>query len=537
MQGFFRNPFGSLARDAGWLGLARPALARCSSATGAPLRGATLGIALLASSLALLTLPACNECDSSIDPVKCTDLCTQSPPHEDCAKCQGDSPARGCPQCLVDEPPASCTEDGGGSGGEGGTVSGNGGTGGNAGTVSGSGGSGGNAGVVTGGEGGTSSGSGGTAGSDVDAGPPPSCDEDTDCTEAARPLCSEGECAPCETNAVCLMHHEPLVRCSNVGACVECRNDDDCGDNATPNCVAGRCEECEIHGDCNSNPAKPQCNSARDCVACTETGNACAEHGTLMCDARADDATETEGQCVECLEHGDCPDEAPQCNAAGACVKCDGTLGDDPCTGRMDGDISIAKCSLRDDVSTFGECVECTGDTLTDPPSDVCGVNPSAYSCNQQIGRCTGRLVGSRARCRSCAADSECNMGGKCVEHIIDPTVLGTFCFYPIADDDECAGPGNLDANPFSVDLVGDSVDLYNSKYCLPPTTCDAYLDAVNVTLCGPTVACGTAGIPDGICTDVGAVSDQCTYACDSPYECPERLPVCDAIGGFCRLE
>ena len=98
-------------------------------------------------------------------------------------------------------------------------------------------------------------------------------------------------------------------------------------------------------------------------------------------------------------------------------------------------------------------------------------------------------------------------------------------------------GPLNPGENPFSVSLTGESIDLYDSKYCLPPTTCDAYLDAVNVTLCGPGVSCGAAGITDGICTDVGATNDQCTYSCDTSYECPDRLPVCDSIGGFCRLE
>jgi hypothetical protein len=126
-------------------------------------------------------------------------------------------------------------------------------------------------------------------------------------------------------------------------------------------------------------------------------------------------------------------------------------------------------------------------------------------------------------------------MGGKCVEHVINSTALGAFCFYPTTGD--CAGPSNLDANPFSVSLVGDSIDLHDSKYCLPPTTCDAYLDAVNVTLCGATVPCGVPGVTDGICADVGAANDQCTYSCDDAYECPDRLPVCDAIGGLCRLE
>lgn len=122
--------------------------------------------------------------------------------------------------------------------------------------------------------------------------------------------------------------------------------------------------------------------------------------------------------------------------------------------------------------------------------------------------------------------------GGKCVLQAIGGTDIGTYCFYPATS---CASASNPSNNPFSRSVSGSSVDGFDGTYCLPPTTCSAYFDAINVTPCTNNNQCGIVDRPDGICAESGDAADQCTYTCVTDYDCPDRLAVCDAIGSFCR--
>jgi hypothetical protein len=473
-----------------------------------------LGLVALAASFALAVLPACNECDSSLDPVKCSDLCTQDPPHADCAQCRGDTFAGNCPQCQGSERDPHCPS----LGDDGGESDGSAGVGDAGGMTSGTGGHGGTAGV-SGGAGGMTGGLGG-AGGDDDAGVLPAlCDADEECGRE-RPVCNdEHSCAGCEDDAICETRFPTQPYCDDgtqgsEGACVECADDSDCGETATPECVLGFCKECQDHGDCTG-LEHPQCTSDGVCIACTEGGDACAEHGMLaICDTRAANTTLTEGQCVQCLSHTDCENPTPQCNDAGRCVPC--TDNDDACVGRDDGNgISLLKCNTHLDRTTTGQCVECIGDSLTSPSSNVCGDK----SCLLDEGRCSETDVDSVAPCGACATDTECNNTDlKCVVHSLpNDSNVGSYCFYDKATQNNACSSG---LKPYTTEKPGPSVDGYVATYCVPSTSCEAYRDALISKTCTQDQDCGL-GTPstDGVnCT---GATPHCTYTCNLDNQCP----------------
>lgn len=533
MQGFFRNPNNSLARDAERVGLSHHAA----------VTGAALGGVALAALLALLALPACNQCDSSLDPVKCTDLCTQNPPHRDCAQCTGDTKDSLCPQCQGDSKAPGCENGEGGAG----AMSGNGGAGGTGG-MSGSGGSGGTAGVVSG-SGGVTGGIGG-AGVGGDAGPlPTDCTESDDC-EYPVPFCDgDGKCAPCSTDAVCIETEELRHICDTAGAmglvggCVQCRSDGDCNaESSRPRCVAGLCEECETHADCSGDLDRPQCN-AGVCGPCTDDTNACSMHGVRgICDTRAADETETEGQCIQCLTHSSCPNDQPQCGTDGMCGDCDSEHETAACSGRMDGDVAIPFCNTHPDRETTGQCVQCVADSAIDPLVTTCDDGATHYSCNLGLGRCTTTEVQTLQPCQECVADTECadDLGMRCVEYPIEnvsPTK--SYCFYD--KDEQTVGsscPSGL--KPFLVEREVESVDGFAATYCMISTSsCEGFRDALASKDCeDDDAACGLGDIELDGASCVGTVSTRCTYGCTSNDQCPGSQPTCsNTMGGtgVCR--
>jgi hypothetical protein len=529
MQGFFRNPISPLARDA-----ARAGLSHRAAWTGAALAGVAL-----AALLALLTLPACNECDSSIDPVKCTDLCEQDPPHRDCAQCTGDTKDGRCPQCQGPNKAPGCSNADGGTGG----ISGSGGTGG-------SGGSGGDAGTggtggVVGGNGGMTGGSGGVGGED--AGPlPVNCMTNDNC-DFRVPLCdSEGKCAPCATDAVCIeTDKDDRNICDTDGAqglegsCVECRSGADCNpESETPHCFEGKCAECETHADCSGDLTKPQCN-AGVCGECTEDINACAMHGARdICDLREPDATSTRGQCIECLTDSNCPNDRPQCGADGICGLCDQAGGAAACSGRMDGDIATPFCNTHPDRTTTGLCVQCVGDFGTNASDETCDDEGTHFSCNRDLGRCTNTEVHVLQPCQECVADSECDDDTylKCVPYPIDgvsPTK--SYCFLDRTLPPTLAAC-DATRKPFINQQNVTSIDGRESQYCMLATSsCEAYRDALVLKDCMASDAQCGLGDPDvdGI-NCIGTMPSRCTYRCTSSDQCPPTQPTC-STGGYCR--
>lgn len=531
MQGFFRDPFRSLVRDTGSKRLSHRAA----------VSGAALSVAVLAASLALLSLPACNECDSSIDPVKCTDLCTQDPPNEHCAQCTGDVKDGNCPQCQGENKAVGCTNrnDGGdagtlsgGTGGVGGVVGGQGGTSG--------GGSGGVGGVVGGG-----GGMGGSGGSE-DAGPPPDCRDNTDCNEAF-PICDgTGTCSGCSNDDICVERYSSQPHCdvnnvqARMGECLACISDAHCNpESATPRCFHGDCKECRDHSDCKD-VDKPQCSDDGVCEPCTADVSACSEHGALdTCDLRASTDSSTSGQCVECLEHDDCPYDAPQCSASGHCVACDDAVGDAACADRTLEGVAITKCNLHADRATTGQCVQCTGDSGTTPSSTVCD-DEMDYSCNLGTGRCTTTLVHDQQPCEPCVADSECDdtLGLRCVPYPIDGVApTKSYCFYDKAEQTALAScPSGL--KPFLIETVADSIDGYDATYCMIATSsCEGFRDALASKNCmGDDAMCGLGDPELDSASCVGTTTTRCTYSCTSSDQCPASQPTCsNTPSGVCR--
>jgi hypothetical protein len=478
--------------------------------------------AIFIVSLVSLFNGSCDPCDSSLDPVKCSDLCEQPRPHADCAKCTSSaSRAVECPQCDLPNPMPGCPNyvapaDGGANDAsidvpmDGDVLSGgNGGVGGNTGGMGGMG--------VTGGMDGDS----GTAGDAGVVGVV--CETAENCSEEQAVCGEDKRCGPCTHSDECALHAGALVcdirpNLDTTGRCVDCLSDGECSSANAPECVLGFCVECETHAECESNET-PQCSGSYACEKC-ENDDACASgHGArTICDDRG--TSVNHGACVECETHRDCGDEAkPQCDATGTCVPC---THDGACTGRTDGDIAIGRCNTRADATTFGRCVQCTGAAET-----ACGSN----ACRQDDGRCTGTVRGSVQPCGTCQADSECDDGMDCIEVSLGGAAAAKFCLWTRVENGGCANTG-IAVRPFSIAAEHTSIDGNTEDYCLPPTTCQAYLDAAQSVACLIDNGCGIGDFVDGRCPTEGSAQYNCSYNCDFDYECPDNLPNCD---GFCQ--
>jgi hypothetical protein len=146
-----------------------------------------------------------------------------------------------------------------------------------------------------------------------DAGVPPQCDEDSDCTtEPNRPQCVDQFCVPCEVSSdcsvsapVCEMPGLPCTGCSGdgdcstlypqtphcetgSGACVGCRDDLDCTEAGKPICGNDLiCHPCISDADCDS-------------TVCDEPNGACID---------ADDViyVDVEAASGDCSQKDPCP--------------------------------------------------------------------------------------------------------------------------------------------------------------------------------------------------------------------------------------
>jgi hypothetical protein len=260
--------------------------------------------------------------------------------------------------------------------------------------------------------------------------------------------------------------------------------------------------QCLGDGHCPSDKT-PQCVD-HECSACTDN-DACADHENKpYCDKGS--SSSTKGQCVGCLEDGDCDNPTPQCNANHQCA---------PCTSNA-ACVRLDKvCNTRANVETSGQCVQCSGTT------EAARCNGKA--CNQHAGQCTQKDVHSVPSCQSCSADTECSSTARCVVHRFGNMDLGPYCF-SIEDEEHPCADADEDRRPFSHSVSTASVDGPPLQFCFPrsATTCSAVLDTSgNPQDCmtngvRDSSKCGE-GIGDGYCNLAG----KCTYACDENYDCP----------------
>jgi hypothetical protein len=485
---------------------------------------------------------------SDIAPVDTVDLCKgDDPPSDSCGQCKTAPYAAECPRCKrspIDPNCANAVDAGhGGNGGANGT-GGAGDTGGVGPGGSGSGGTdamvqdgGGTGGVGTAGSGG--SGSGGSA-------PCGSCPKN-------KPQCLDTKCVECIDGADCAPSTPQCDPFSHT--CVECLTDDQCKsqgkvcDENTNTCVA-----CEIDKDCKDITA-PQCKS-HECKPCTDQTACEGRKNTEHCDTGT--SSPTKGQCVQCLAHGDCKNPKPQCSTARKCVAC---TKDEACVDREDETV----CDTDSWSDSQGECVECTG-TKYGPCKDgnteyVCDSQKRKCSSDED------HVKGGTGVCGGCISDAECNTGMVCVDlEYGNPTKdTGWFCQWK-EDAPGTDAPHGSCANvrpfvntaPFeSDDPDVITVDRNNVTVCtLAASTCQAYQDfrsnGINCNvgtaqapdlddgLCGFDYSSNPAndqtnGNQDAYCDLFATDTYRCTMRCASDDDCPEFS--CNTSTHHCNLQ
>src|SRR5690606_25812214 len=205
------------------------------------------------------------------------------------------------------------------------------------------------------------------------------------------------------------------------------------------------------------------------------------------------------GRCVACLDDGDCATaSAPRCDG-GECKPC---ASDAHCAG-------VTGKPLCDTAT--GACVECTA-----ADESACGDK----SCDPATHRCTDTERGSRARCQSCVADSECQEDYRCVPmEFRGEAREGGYCLKIAATG--CSKPLTV-PTPARVSLSGAAAAVY-CGVSEGRTTCEAVLDLFANRPCpgGTDEECGVAGLDDARCETVNFVANRCTYACSLTSQCP----------------
>ncbi len=455
--------------------------------------------------LTALCAPACDD----ILPVETTDRCGDTPELDECPQCETEPFAAECPRCQGDDPDPGCENaPGDGSGGEGGTATGDAGDG--------------------DGDGGADAGSDSTMDSAVPD-PPVMCNGEADCTVEPRLLCgSSGTCVQCTEDAPCSGDEV----CDETGSCVECVEDEQCEDDVLlPACRTDRkqCVACTDDRHCTT-PARNWCGEENECVECLIDEH-CTEPGALYC---------LNNRCEQCRTSEHCTDPtAARCDH-GNCAACDA---DAQCTGVERDDDAAEVCDE-------GECWECTGTKY-----DACGVDASdndrPFVCDSRARECSQEKERGAGACVSCISDAHCLVGQFCVEQVFGAPEesVGWFCHWDRFSDAPDAPGGACGAvRPFVATLVDAStIDGQTATVCrLDETTCAAFndIDAECESLSAPDTPdpsrCGfthsdedyeTHEDQDGYCVDkdpTSAFDYRCTTPCSNNDEDCKVGKTCD---------
>ena len=248
------------------------------------------------------------------------------------------------------------------------------------------------------------------------------CEENSDCHDEAKPYCQNNTCVSCEeSNGAygdeCLCDAQCTSGVCTEGHCAhQCTTHVDCHDPNSPWCENNECKscsqlneqnidverscfcneqcttgicskgscayECNAHTDCTL-ISKPYCNN-NECVPCSSISGGdknigddciCAnECASGICSEEND-----ERKCsAKCLKHEDCNgNEKPYCNdESGACISCE----DVPKDNLNVGDSCVCDNQCASEICVDGQCVECTGENVTNCP-DYFGFN-SSFVCS-----------------------------------------------------------------------------------------------------------------------------------------------------------
>jgi hypothetical protein len=318
----------------------------------------------------------------------------------------------------------------------------------------------------------------------MDSGPVVPCNEGC---PSAKPVCDESsdECVQCTaSNDDACKGSEPVCKTS-THQCVQCTKDD-----------ASACKG-----------STPACKtSTHECVQCTAKDTSACKGDTPKCDT-------TTNECVQCLQPNHCTDPLESRCLSNECIPCNSS---GHCTHLTDTPV----CD-----ESQGKCVECSAATEV----ARCG----GKSCNRETNTCTDTVLGSVLPCNTCLTDSECTNGTKCIEQLFGtgPSIsIGKFCFF--AKGAVGCAAEEVGRRPYSKEVTTTSVDGAAGTYCLPVTTCQAYLDASLQKACGGAQDCGATGLDDGYCNS----GSKCTYSCNNNHDCPATgFVTCSGMPGNCQ--
>ncbi len=280
--------------------------------------------------------------------------------------------------------------------------------------------------------------------------------------------------------------------------------------------------ETRVDGVCVPVEAEPPCKDGEEkvdgvCAPVETDGTDPACPG--MCPTSVPVCDSERGECVECLEHSDCPGDANAQCKNGRCERCERNS---HCTERdrsscFEG-LCVACASDRDcahmegaEICDAGVCVECT--TAHD---GACG----GRSCNPKTNRCTGNAKFSRSVCGRCEASSECSISGnRCVGFANQLGGQTNYCLHTdrpgqySANNQPWGCPRPFDGVTFPLrDVEGNS-----AQYCV--FTADIYCEDF-ATLGDSCSSNGDCGVNLGACRSYRN-RKVCTYSCNNAYQCP----------------
>lgn len=201
--------------------------------------------------------------------------------------------------------------------------------------------------------------------------------------------------------------------CGTGGSCPECTSDDQCDGWVCSD--EQICVECDEHDQCQG-ACDPERN---ECVECVADGNQGCESPAPYCKTDEDDTDNNE--CVGCLNHTHCPDQAcdPGSNGCVACVDDSGT--DVGCADTPSTPLCKTASAAEDN-----ECVQCLDSLL-----HCSGFSP----------------ICDADQCRACQTHAECDIAGGVCNRAAGECLEESEVIY--VDDDGATDGNGTPGNPF----------------------------------------------------------------------------------------
>lgn len=212
-----------------------------------------------------------------------------------------------------------------------------------------------------------------------------------------------------------------------------------------------------------------------------------------------------------CTTDAECTDPmAAKCNTGdGTCVPCDAST---QCEGLTGTEV----CATSGDDA--GTCIQCNA-------TEGC---TAAQTCNLLDNTCVDVAPTTVDTCSACTNDAQCVANHRCVPmEFPTGTAHGYFCLE--IPNPSCSRPFGVFINEASIN--GEAA----TNYCgidEDSTTCEAvnalldgWVCSGNDGMCSPDGIVPEVAVPGALCRQVGALANQCTYACAVASECPAAGP------------